>query len=66
MLAIAQMVVACGQTGDLYLPEDKGTESQPQTPPPAPAPVPNGEGLATIDDIPDASPGPISPPAEGL
>lgn len=66
VLAIGQILVACGQTGDLYLPEDKAAGSAPQTVPSTPVPDPLGEGLETIEDIPDATPGPVSPSAEGL
>ncbi|MGB5835321.1 MAG: lipoprotein [Thiohalocapsa sp.] len=65
VLAIGQMMVACGQTGDLYLPE-KGAADSVAQPVPVPPPEADGEGLEAIDDIPDAAPGPISPQAEGV
>ena len=66
VLAIGQMMVACGQTGDLYLPEKEAAESKAPSAPPAPVPDPDAEGLEALDDIPDADPGPVSPQAEGL
>ena len=71
VLAIGQMMVACGQTGDLYLPEPTASKAAPKA---TPAPTPSepqmigtdGEGMEAIDDIPDATPGPVSPQAEGL
>ena len=66
VLAVGQMMVACGQTGDLYLPEKESAEPEAQSAPPTAVPDPDAEGLEAIDDIPDANPGPVSPQAEGL
>jgi predicted small lipoprotein YifL len=66
VLAVGQMMVACGQTGDLYLPEKKSAGSEAQPAPPSPVVDPDAEGLEAIDDIPNAEPGPVSPQAEGL
>ena len=69
VLAIGQMMVACGQTGDLYLPDDKAARPAPQATPTATEPSamgPDGEGLEAVEDLPNATPGPVSPQAEGL
>lgn len=65
ILAGGQILVACGQTGDLYLPDERAAESARPTRP-IPAPGPDAEDMEAIEDIPDAAPGPISPSAEGL
>lgn len=64
VLAVGQMMVACGQTGDLYLPEKAPAEPAAQSAP-TPVPDPDAEGLEALDDLPDAAPGPVSPQAEG-
>jgi|GEM_PF-1327751 len=85
VLAIGQMLAACGQVGDLYLPDEAASKTAPQATPTATATLTptaatptaatpsqprmigtDGEGLEAIDDIPDATPGPVSPQAEGL
>lgn len=54
VLALGQMLTACGQKGDLYLPEQgKGTEAAP-----LPGPDSSDEGLEALDDVPVAPPGP--------
>jgi predicted small lipoprotein YifL len=76
-LAVGQMMVACGQTGPLYLPEQQSAASPAATPaaPPAatksqpprsPPSQPDAESLEAIDDIPDTDAAPVSPQAEGL
>jgi predicted small lipoprotein YifL len=73
VLAVGQMMAACGQKGDLYLPKtDGGTaskaaaaEAQPVAPPP-PADAADAESLDALDDTPTVAPPPISPAAEGL
>jgi predicted small lipoprotein YifL len=75
VLAGGQIIAACGQKGDLYLPEkDKATEQpRPATERQAPAaatqplePDPGGEALEAEDDVPDVTPSPVSPSGEGL
>lgn len=64
VLALGQMVTACGQKGDLYLPEEpaESVPSSPPPPPPTPEPEPEldsaDEGLEALDDVPVAPPGP--------
>jgi predicted small lipoprotein YifL len=68
-LAVGQMMVACGQTGPLYLPEKQSAASPAATksqPPRSPPSQPDAESLEAIDDIPDTDAAPISPQAEGL
>jgi predicted small lipoprotein YifL len=51
LLALSQMVVACGQKGPLYLPE-KATEEPPAgSPSPADAPVPRDDRSAVPLDV---------------
>lgn len=60
VLALGQMVTACGQKGDLYLPEEpaESVPSSPPTPEPEPEPDSADEGLEALDDVPVAPPGP--------
>jgi predicted small lipoprotein YifL len=53
-LGLGQMLVACGQKGDLYLPERSA--DPPRASAQAPAPDPSAETLGTIDDVPSAPP----------
>ena len=67
-LAVGQMVTACGQKGDLYLPPEQAkprpAAERPQVP--NPAPDVDEEGLEATEDVPSAAPPKVSPPAEGL
>ncbi len=60
VLALGQMVTACGQKGDLYLPEEpaESVPSSPPTPEPEPELDSADEGLEALDDVPVAPPGP--------
>jgi predicted small lipoprotein YifL len=66
-LAVGQMMVACGQTGPLYLPadEDRVDASAPAAPQP-PAAADDGPPEEAIEDIPSTAPAVISPAAESL
>lgn len=55
-LAFAQMMVACGQKGDLFLPPDEPAAAAPPTP--APVPDADDEDLRALDDVPEVPPGP--------
>jgi predicted small lipoprotein YifL len=67
LFAIGQILVACGQTGDLYLPEPSASKAAPKSTATEPRMLDTDpEGMQAIDDIPDATPGPVSPQAEGL
>jgi len=57
-LGLGQMLGACGQKGDLYLPERPADAPRAPAPAPAPAPAsePSAETLGTIDDVPSAPP----------
>ncbi len=59
VLAIGQMLVACGQKGDLYLPKDDAPPAAAAHPD---ATVPDAdssaESLDAIDDVPSDTPGP--------
>ncbi|KAA6186560.1 hypothetical protein F2Q65_04070 [Thiohalocapsa marina] len=62
VLAIGQMVVACGQKGDLYLPErppatqaDASQSRTGQADTPVPAPDASGDALEALDDVPSTN-----------
>lgn len=56
ILAVGQMVTACGQKGDLYLPEERAETAPPA--PPLPGPDSSDEGLDALDGVPVAPAGP--------
>ena len=49
VLGIGQMVAACGQKGDLYLPEPEKASPAAEQPDPVPAPEPGAESAAKAD-----------------
>jgi predicted small lipoprotein YifL len=53
-LGLGQMLGACGQKGDLYLP-DRPSDAPRASPSPSPS-DPSAETLGTIDDVPSAPP----------
>jgi len=58
ILALSQMMAACGQKGPLYLPDDAARDSSPAAP--IPGPDTSDEGLEALDDVPSVPPGPDS------
>jgi len=68
-LGTGQMIAACGQKGDLFLPPPEAKavaakpakpappQTQPVTPPP-PQPQGAGEGLDVLDEVPSTTPDP--------
>jgi predicted small lipoprotein YifL len=56
ILAVGQMVTACGQKGDLYLPEKRAETAPPASP--LPAPDSPDEGLEALDEVPVVPAGP--------
>ena len=57
LLTVLCVLAACGQSGDLYLPEPKAQSA------PAPAATPPAAAPTTADDEEDASPAPTAPAA---
>ena len=65
-LATGQMLAACGQKGDLFLPppQAEAVGAKPTPPPgpqptePQPQPEGTGEGLDVLDDVPSTTPDP--------
>ena len=68
VLAVGQMVTACGQKGDLYLPPEqtKPAPAVQRSQASPPAPDVDEEGLEATEDVPSAAPPKVSPQAEGL
>lgn len=59
ILALGQMLAACGQKGPLYLPEDASDGASQSAP--SPTPDTSDEGLEALDDVPTVPSEPASP-----
>lgn len=67
LLMLLSMLAACGQKGDLYLPDPKPEQARNQQPTPEPVPPSaSGEGLEDIDSLSDPMTDPVTDPDADL
>lgn len=57
LLLVPLLLAACGQTGDLYLPDREPPSTQPETKRPAPKPAPEGQPRPADEPPPKAPAG---------